>query len=67
MVRVTAPHSVGARVLVPLIAAFREEYPGITFDVVLTDLFTDLVAGEDRHRLPRRHQPRPGPRRPQAV
>lgn len=43
IVRVTAPHSVGARVLVPLIRAFREEYPGITFDVVLTDLFTDLV------------------------
>ncbi len=43
MVRVTAPHSVGARVLVPLIRAFREEYPGITFDVVLSDLFTDLV------------------------
>lgn len=43
MVRVTAPHSVGTRVLVPLIRAFREQYPGITFDVVLTDLFTDLV------------------------
>lgn len=43
MVRLTAPHSVAVRVLVPLIHAFRQRYPGITFDVVVSDLFTDLV------------------------
>lgn len=43
MVRLTAPHSVAARVLVPLIHAFRQQYPGIIFDVVVSDLFTDLV------------------------
>ncbi|MGO4329915.1 MULTISPECIES: LysR family transcriptional regulator [unclassified Cupriavidus] len=43
MIRLTAPPSIGARVLVPLIRAFREQYPGITFDIVLSDLFTDLV------------------------
>ncbi|WP_420995418.1 LysR family transcriptional regulator [Cupriavidus sp. 30B13] len=43
VVRVTAPHSVGSRVVVPLIRGFREQYPGITFDVVLSDMFTDLV------------------------
>ncbi|WP_423200045.1 MULTISPECIES: LysR family transcriptional regulator [unclassified Cupriavidus] len=43
MVRLTAPHSVAARVLVPLIHGFRTQYPGITFDVVVSDLFTDLV------------------------
>lgn len=46
MIRVTAPPSVGSRVLVPLIRAFRETYPGVTFDVVLSDLFTDLVEAQ---------------------
>lgn len=43
LIRLTAPPSVGSRVLVPLVRAFRELHPGITFDVVLSDLFTDLV------------------------
>lgn len=43
MVRLTAPHSVAVRVLVPLIHGFRQQYPGISFDVVVSDLFTDLV------------------------
>jgi len=43
LIRVTAPPSVGSRVLVPLIRAFRETSPGVAFDVVLSDLFTDLV------------------------
>ncbi|QET04685.1 MULTISPECIES: LysR family transcriptional regulator [Cupriavidus] len=43
MLRLTAPHSVAVRVLVPLIRQFRQQYPGITFDVVASDLFTDLV------------------------
>ncbi|CAG2152030.1 HTH-type transcriptional regulator PgrR [Cupriavidus yeoncheonensis] len=46
LIRVTAPPSVGSRVLVPLIRAFRENWPGITFDVVLSDLFTDLVEAQ---------------------
>ncbi|CAN7734460.1 HTH-type transcriptional regulator PgrR [compost metagenome] len=43
LIRLTAPPSLGSRVLVPLVRGFREQYPGITFDVVLSDLFTDLV------------------------
>jgi len=43
LIRLAAPPSVGSRVLVPLVKAFREEYPEVTFDVVLSDLFTDLV------------------------
>lgn len=43
MLRLTAPHSVAVRVLVPLIRQFRQQYPSITFDVVASDLFTDLV------------------------
>ncbi|CAG9170505.1 HTH-type transcriptional regulator PgrR [Cupriavidus laharis] len=46
MIRITAPPSIGSRVLVPLIRAFRESWPGITFDVVLSDLFTDLVEAQ---------------------
>ncbi|WER48048.1 LysR family transcriptional regulator [Cupriavidus sp. WKF15] len=46
LIRVTAPPSIGSRVLVPLIHAFRENWPGITFDVVLSDLFTDLVEAQ---------------------
>lgn len=42
-IRLTAPPSLGSRVLVPLMHGFRERYPGIVFDVVLSDLFTDLV------------------------
>ncbi|KAA6120775.1 LysR family transcriptional regulator [Cupriavidus cauae] len=43
MIRLTAPPSLGSRVLVPLVHGFRTQYPGIVFDVVLSDLFTDLV------------------------
>lgn len=43
MIRLTAPPSLGSRVLVPLVQGFRAQYPGIVFDVVLSDLFTDLV------------------------
>ncbi|AGW94506.1 MULTISPECIES: LysR family transcriptional regulator [Cupriavidus] len=43
LIRLTAPPSIGSRVLVPLVRGFRQQYPGITFDVVLSDLFTDLV------------------------
>ncbi|MGO4307976.1 LysR family transcriptional regulator [Cupriavidus sp. RAF12] len=43
LIRLTAPPSVGSRLLVPMMKAFREQYPGISFDLVLSDLFTDLV------------------------
>lgn len=43
LVRISAPPSIGSRVVVPLVKAFRDAWPGITFDVVLSDLFTDLV------------------------
>lgn len=42
-IRLTAPTSVGTHILVPLMTAFRDTYPGVTFDLVLSDLFTDLV------------------------
>ncbi|MBY4947734.1 LysR family transcriptional regulator [Cupriavidus respiraculi] len=44
LIRLTAPPSIGSRVLVPLIKAFRDLHPATQFDVVLSDLFTDLVA-----------------------
>jgi len=43
LIRLTAPPSLGVHVLVPLMQQFRAAYPGITFDVQLSDLFTDLV------------------------
>lgn len=43
VIRLTAPLSVGTFVLVPLMKEFRDAHPGITFDLVLSDLFTDLV------------------------
>lgn len=43
LIRLTAPPSVGTHVLVPLMQQFRATHPGITFDLQLSDLFTDLV------------------------
>ncbi|HEY1151655.1 MAG TPA: LysR family transcriptional regulator [Pseudoduganella sp.] len=43
IVRITAPVSLGARMLVPLVRSYRLEHPKILFDLVLDDLDTDLV------------------------
>lgn len=43
IVRITAPVSLGAKMLVPLVRSYRLEHPKILFDLVLDDLNTDLV------------------------
>lgn len=46
LIRVTAPPSVGSRILVPLLRQFQEQHPGTHFDLQLEDHFTDLVAAK---------------------
>jgi len=43
VIRITAPVSLGGKVLMPLIRSFRLEHPNIAFDLVLEDLDTDIV------------------------
>ncbi|GAB2850977.1 LysR family transcriptional regulator [Pseudoduganella ginsengisoli] len=43
VIRIAAPTSFGQHVVVPLIRDFQERYPGVRFDLVLEDQFTDLV------------------------
>lgn len=45
-VRVTAPRSTRATLVLPLTAAFLAEHPGTRVDLTLDDQFTDLVAGK---------------------
>jgi DNA-binding transcriptional LysR family regulator len=42
-VRVTAPPSLGGKLLVPLIREYQQLHPSTRFDVLLDDRFTDLV------------------------
>ncbi|AMM17031.1 LysR family transcriptional regulator [Burkholderia sp. PAMC 28687] len=44
LIRISAGGAVGRRVLIPLLAAFSKIYPGVTFDLVLEDRATDVVA-----------------------
>ncbi|WP_051933658.1 LysR family transcriptional regulator [Massilia sp. BSC265] len=44
LIRIAAPTSFGTHLLAPLVCAFQERYPGVRFDLVLADQFTDLVA-----------------------
>lgn len=44
LVRITAPGSVGRRVLVPLLVEFRRLYPKVQVDMLLDEHFTDIVA-----------------------
>jgi DNA-binding transcriptional LysR family regulator len=44
LVRLTAPVSASRRILIPLIQAFRAEHPGIEFDILAEDRYTDIVA-----------------------
>jgi DNA-binding transcriptional LysR family regulator len=46
VIRVTAPLSIGSRILVPLVRGFQEQHPGTHFDFQLDDHFTDLVAAK---------------------
>ena len=45
VIRIAAPTSFGQHVVVPLIRDFQERYPGVRFDLLLEDQFTDLVGG----------------------
>jgi DNA-binding transcriptional LysR family regulator len=42
-VRITAPHAVGRRFVLPLLGELMAEYPQIEFDLRLSDLMTDAV------------------------
>jgi DNA-binding transcriptional LysR family regulator len=44
LIRIAAPRALGAKLLVPIIAAFQLEHPDVHFDVMLDDHFTDIVA-----------------------
>jgi DNA-binding transcriptional LysR family regulator len=43
LIRLAAPTSIGNAVIVPLLQAFQQRYPGAHFDMLLDDHFTDLV------------------------
>jgi DNA-binding transcriptional LysR family regulator len=44
LIRISAGGAVGRRVLIPLLAEFSKIHPGVTFDLVLEDRATDVVA-----------------------
>lgn len=44
VIRISAGGAVGRKVLMPLLADFLSEYPGVTFDLLLEDRSTDAVA-----------------------
>ena len=44
ILRVTAPRSVGLRIVVPMIEAFMTQHPEVRVELELEDRFTDLVA-----------------------
>jgi DNA-binding transcriptional LysR family regulator len=43
VIRVAAPTSFGNHMLVPLVRDFQEQYPGVQFDLLMEDHFTDLI------------------------
>jgi len=43
LIRISAPTSIGIRVLVPLLKQFQQAHPSIRFDLHLDDHFTDMV------------------------
>jgi len=43
LIRVAASGSIGRRVLMPLLAEFQQQYPGIQIDLIQEDGFADLV------------------------
>lgn len=46
VLRVTAPYSLGTAMLAPILHQFRERYPDVRLDIVLTNELLDLVADE---------------------
>lgn len=44
LIRISAGGAVGRKVLMPLVAEFSREHPGVSFDLVLEDRATDAVA-----------------------
>ena len=57
VLKLTASTAYGERVIVPLMAAFREAYPQVTLDLLFTDAVVDLAA--ERVDLAVRLGPRP--------
>lgn len=43
LIRISAAGATGRKVILPLVAAFRDRYPNVTFDLVLEDGITDAV------------------------
>jgi DNA-binding transcriptional LysR family regulator len=54
--RVTCPEGVASRLLAPVIEAFRDKYPGLRVDLIMTDRRLDLAKGEAEVAL-RIHEP----------
>lgn len=46
LLRVTAPYSLGSALLAPVLHRFRERYPDVRLDIVLSNELLDLVADE---------------------
>jgi DNA-binding transcriptional LysR family regulator len=44
LLRVTAPGALGSNYLVPVIAEFMQRHPQVSFDLVMSDSYVDLVA-----------------------
>lgn len=43
LIRATAPTSIGTQLLMPLVRDFQQQHPGVHFDLILDDRYTDLV------------------------
>jgi molybdate transport repressor ModE-like protein len=54
--RVTCPEGMASRLLAPVIEAFREKYPELRVDLIMTDRRLDLAKGEAEVAL-RMHEP----------
>jgi DNA-binding transcriptional LysR family regulator len=54
--RVTCPEGMASRLLAPMIEAFREKYPELRVDLIMTDRRLDLAKGEAEVAL-RMHEP----------
>jgi DNA-binding transcriptional LysR family regulator len=46
LIRIAAPTSLGQHLLAPLLRDFQQRYPRATFDLLLDDHYTDLVAAK---------------------
>ena len=57
--RVTCPEGMASRLLAPLIEAFRDKYPELRVDLIMTDRRLDLTKGEAEVAV-RMHEPGDG-------